>query len=288
MCKGNSMLTWAVRWAEQPIVIPMIGGRMRLDNKRWVTMRELMETHFFAIWGNCYAEIFTLIIPNSWLFSSSAVTTQFTFFPLQWLSDIFSLIIAGEQKLANNSSTIRWTYIYHIWWSGGGAKQTSHLFAAKMETNIRNWTDVCLWIFFTLMFMPGCNLPICSRVSFRIWSAAGKSEPPTSQVISSARRSPSWPASPDHTLQSTSPSSPALPASQHQKLQGASTLLVHSGHAADRGQAVAAPTFVSLKPSGHFSAIARKPSINLIFCHNGARRPEVHFVARLKHIVCSL
>ena len=67
----------------------------------------------------------------------------------------------------------------------------------------------------------------------------------------------------------------------------------HSGHAAaweaDPGQAVApAPTFVSLQPSSHFSAIARKPSINLILCHNGARRPEVHFVARLKHIVCSL
>ena len=35
-------------------------------------------------------------------------------------------------------------------------------------------------------------------------------------------------------------------------------------------------------------AIARKPSISLVFCHNGARRPEVHFVAGLKHIVCSL
>ena len=64
----------------------------------------------------------------------------------------------------------------------------------------------------------------------------------------------------------------------------------HSGDAAgweaDPGQAVAAAPLWS--HSGHFSAIARKPSINLILCHNSARRPEVHFVARLKHIVCSL
>ena len=107
----------------------------------------------------------------------------------------------------------------------------------------------------------------------------------TSRVISAGPRSPSWPAtSSDHTLQSTSPSSPASPARQHQKYQEHIGILVM--RPADPGQAVAAAPLWS--HSGHFSAIARKPSINLILCHNSARRPEVHFVARLKHIVCSL
>ena len=48
------------------------------------------------------------------------------------------------------------------------------------------------------------------------------------------------------------------------------------------------PTFVSTTVQFSAIAIARKPSISLVFCHNGGRRPEVHFVAGLKHIVCSL
>ena len=90
----------------------------------------------------------------------------------------------------------------------------------------------------------------------------------------------SFPLALDHHLGQggSDPSSPSSPRRQIARLpfaQGGSWMAT-------------LPTFVSTTVQFSAIAIARKPSISLVFCHNGGRRPEVHFVAGLKHIVCSL
>ena len=97
-----------------------------------------------------------------------------------------------------------------------------------------------------------------------------------SQVISAGPRSPPWPRRirPFVTIVTKTPARQ----SQIARLpfaQGGSWMAT-------------LPTFVSTTVQFSAIAIARKPSISLVFCHNGGRRPEVHFVAGLKHIVCSL